>query len=147
MSGATDSDRTVAQKMEARFAAARGVGDLVCYEGYVLYPYHAADVKNRGGSRFQWGVLVPPAWGQREASERSLMRAEVIVDPGSGPLVAIRVRFLQLQRRSIEVPDSDAPAGFRPAAELEVGGQRWVEWDEAVEREVDVANRAHIAGG
>lgn len=138
MTGVTESGATVAQRMEARFAAARGVADLVCYEGYILYPYHAADGKNRGGTRFQWGVLVPPSWGQVDPSERSSLRSELVVDPGSGPLAAVRVRFLQLQRRTVEVADADAPGGFRATATLEVGSRRWVEWDEAVEREVDL---------
>jgi hypothetical protein len=138
MSGTVDTERAVMQRMEARFATARGVADAVLYEGYILYPYHATHGKNRGGVRFQWGVLVPPEWQHVDPSERSLIRTELIVDPGSGPLVAIRLRFLQLQHRSLEVADPEALTGWRATARLEVGGQVWMEWDEAVERQVDL---------
>ena len=36
---------------------ARKVADAILYEGYLLYPYHKASLKNQ--VRFQFGVLMP----------------------------------------------------------------------------------------
>ena len=47
------------------FEQARVVADAVLYEGYLLYPYRASAAKNR--MRWQFGVLVPPAY----AAQRS----------------------------------------------------------------------------
>lgn len=46
--------------LEDRFEQARTVADAVLFEGYVLYPYRASAAKNQ--LRWQFGVLVPPAW-------------------------------------------------------------------------------------
>jgi hypothetical protein len=97
----------------------RRIADAVLYEGYILYPYRASAQKNR--SRWQFGVLVPPAFAAADPSESSAMRAECIFertgDPEAGdPSVEVTVRFLQVQRRHCEDGTPD--------------------WDEAVEREV-----------
>ncbi|MDP9072614.1 MAG: hypothetical protein M3N98_00320 [Actinomycetota bacterium] len=127
---------SLSDKMAARFATASGVADAVLYEGYVLYPYHASNGKNAGGVRFQWGVLTPPRWTQNDPSERSLMRTELVVDPGSDPAMAVRIRCLQLQHRAVEEADGDG--GFTPTVKLVVGDRLWMEWDEAIEQDVDL---------
>ena len=40
------------------------VADAVLYEGYVLYPYRASAQKNQ--LRWQFGVLVPPAYADAD---------------------------------------------------------------------------------
>ncbi|HEX3565968.1 MAG TPA: hypothetical protein VHU17_11400, partial [Acidimicrobiales bacterium] len=127
------------RKMASRFATASGVADAVLYEGYVLYPYHATNGKNHGGVRFQWGVLVPPSWLAVDSCERTTTRTELIVDPGAEPQLAVRLRFLQLQHRSLEEADESAAGGFRRTEKLQVGERVWMEWDEAIEREIDLA--------
>ncbi len=138
MTSPPDTSAAMTSKMEARFATASGVADAVLYEGYILYPYHATHGKNRGGVRFQWGVLVPPEWHTVDPSERSMMRTDLIVDPGTEPRVAIRLRFLQLQHRGLEVADASAVGGWRPTGKLEVDDRVWMEWDEAIERDFDL---------
>jgi hypothetical protein len=121
----------------ARFAAARAVADAVLYEGYVLYPYRASAPKNQ--MRWQFGVLAPKRYAAATGAERSNCRTECVVEPGSDPRLSVRVRCLHVQRRTIErvVPG----IGFAEVEELEVDGQRFVPWDEAVEHEVDVSVR------
>ena len=119
-----------------RFAGARSVADAVLYEGYVLYPYRASAAKNQ--VRWQFGVLVPPAVSGTDPSERSWCRTECIVDPGQDAHLHVRVRFLHVQHRSVEALDPDGES-FLPVDALDVDGIRWVEWDEAVEREIDLA--------
>ncbi|MHB8671113.1 MAG: hypothetical protein ACYDAD_11270 [Acidimicrobiales bacterium] len=95
-----------------RFAGARAVADAVLYEGYLLYPYRASATKNQ--LRWQFGLVAPPAVAAADPSERARVHTEVLLDPGQRPVLSIRLRFLEVQER-------------------EDG------WDEAVEREVDLA--------
>ncbi|HEY1653234.1 MAG TPA: hypothetical protein VGG09_15215 [Acidimicrobiales bacterium] len=133
--------------VDDRFATARGVADAVLYEGYVLYPYRASSSKNQ--VRFQWGVLMPPAYCEAEGSERWWARTECLLAPATTgkadrAVVHVRVRCLQTQRRRIEaavatgLAGAGSPADFVPVEALEVDGARHVEWDEAVDRVVDL---------
>ncbi|MGH3931587.1 MAG: hypothetical protein ACRDTF_16635 [Pseudonocardiaceae bacterium] len=95
---------------------AREVADAVLFEGYLLYPYRASARKNQ--VRWQWGVLVPPAYADLGHGEYATSHTECLLEPGTDPVLHLRLRFLQLQHRS--------------------GGEGPVpEFDEAVEREVD----------
>jgi hypothetical protein len=132
-----------------RFAVARSVADAVLYEGYVLYPYRASARKNQ--VRFQWGVLVPKAFSEADGSERWSTRTECLLDrcglrpdqPGAGlgPVVLrVRVRCLQMQRRSVEalVRGTAAEPSFVRVDGLEVDGVAHVPWDEALDQSVDL---------
>ncbi len=122
-----------------RFEVARAVADAVLYEGYVLYPYRASSRKNQ--VRFQWGVLTPRAFSEAEGSERWSMRTECLVEPGVAPVLSVRIRCLQAQHRRIEgrVDGQGTDGGFSPVEALEIDGTLHVEWDEAVEQNIDVA--------
>src|SRR5579862_316175 len=96
--------------------AVRRVADAVLYEGYILYPYRASAAKNR--SRWQFGVLMPPAYTATDPSETSVTQAECVFEHSGQPSLQIIVRFLQVQRRT------------------DPGGATW---DEAVEREIEVS--------
>lgn len=113
------------------FAPAVAVADAVLYEGYMLYPYRASDAKNR--VRWQWGVLVPPDYAEHDPSERVWCRTDCLVE-GDDATLRIRVRFLQVQRRGVEVRDAD---GFRPVSSLDVGDTTYLPWDEAVQHDLD----------
>lgn len=133
-----------------RFAPAQTVADAVLYEGYVLYPYRASSRKNQ--VRWQFGVLTPRAFSEDDGSERWQMRTECLVDPHAVPMLAVRVRCLQLQHRAVEAvvetdPGETALAGTGPADEcraftavttLDIDGTVYVDWDEALERTVDL---------
>jgi hypothetical protein len=76
------------------FELAKKVADSVLYEGYLLYPYRASAVKNR--QRFNFGVLLPPAYAQAQTGNDAWsMRTECLV-AGEKPQLDIRVRFLQV---------------------------------------------------
>jgi hypothetical protein len=122
-----------------RFAAARSVADATLYEGYVLYPYRASSAKNR--VRWQFGVLAPPAVAGADASERSSCRTEclLVTDTAGEAKVSVRVRFLQVQHRAVE---AWRDGRYVPVERLESDGQVHVEWDEAVERTVELAGLA-----
>ncbi len=116
--------------MTATWDRARAIADAVLYEGYLLYPYRATSGKNQ--SRWQFGVLGPPGASDAGIGEDDTLSADVLVD-GDGELTLV-VRFLQLQHRRTERDVGDGR--FVPVDELSSGGQSWVTWDEAVEREM-----------
>ena len=124
-----------------RFAAARAIADAVLYEGYVLYPYRASSRKNQ--LRWQFGVVVPPAFSDVDASERCSVRTECLVEPDVASVLTVRVRCLQVQHRWLEA--AIGPGEFRRVPELHIDGARYVEWDEAVEQFVELAPQ-HLGG-
>jgi hypothetical protein len=109
----TDSPQHTAPERTA-LDQARAVADTILYEGYVLYPYRASAQKNR--ERFQFGVLMPPAYTAHDPSEHASSRTECLIECDEAEL-HIYARFLQLQRRT--------EPGTAP-------------WDEAVEQEHEV---------
>jgi hypothetical protein len=123
--------------MSDRFAAAQHVADAVLYEGYLLYPYRATSGKNR--VRFQFGVIVPRDRSEPDSSETWEMQTECLVEPGADPRLDIRIRFLQLQARTVEIPDDTAADGYREVPAMTVDGEEFLTWDEAVEGVVDMS--------
>jgi hypothetical protein len=105
--------------------AMAAVADAVLFEGYLLYPYRASAQKNR--LRWQFGVLTPAGDG----TEPTRNRTECLLEPGPGSQLHLRLRFLQLQARSLRTPDGvEVP-------ELVVDGQRHLRFEEGVVRQVD----------
>jgi hypothetical protein len=118
------------------FERARKVADAVLYEGYVLYPYRASARKNQ--MRWQFGVLAPKAWCDAGGCEHSFSRTECLLEGGADAKLHGKVRFLQLQRRTIE----EAPGVAVPS--LEVGGELFTSWDEGLEREIEFAGNVRF---
>ena len=87
-------------------AHARQVANAVLYEGYLLYPYRQTAQKNR--SRFQFGVLMPPAYRDVDDCEPSASQTECLLECPDDAQVEILVRFLHFQRRTVQriAPDT-----------------------------------------
>ncbi|MFE5300940.1 hypothetical protein [Streptomyces sp. NPDC056632] len=115
---------------EARLAVARQVADAVLFEGYVLYPYRASAAKNR--FRWQFGVLVPPSWSA--AGEHSQQHTACLMEPRPGAELALEVRFLHVQRRTVE--ELRADGSHAPVPELRLADRVLPTWDEGVEERV-----------
>jgi hypothetical protein len=116
--------------VEAGFALAKPVADAVLYEGYLLYPYRSSSTKNQ--VRWQFGVLMPPAFVATGSGERDAMFVDCLAEPGPTAVLHIRVRFLQLQARQVFSTDG-------PVESLTVRGTELTSWQEAIEQEVDVS--------
>lgn len=117
------------------FELAQKVADAVLYEGYVLYPYRASAAKNQ--VRWQFGVVVPRGYSDGSGSEPWTMQTECLIEPGDASTLDLRIRFLQIQARTVEeVVDAQRDI-FRSVETLQVGRQQLVTWDEGVERELD----------
>jgi hypothetical protein len=124
------------------FDSVRAVADAILYEGYLLYPYRRSAGKNR--VRWQFGVLAPPTWvrvhGRADESvagsvESWWQQTECLAEPEDGAILRVRLRFLQIQRRTVE---RLAGGVHHPVDKLDAGGQTHVCFDEAVPRGFDV---------
>ena len=123
------------------FDAVEQIVKAVLYEGYVLYPYRASAIKNR--RRWTFGGLYPPAYAEAQTgADASSIQAECLII-GSRPRVEIGVRFLHLFNREVgrlksplHDPAPGAPLDYTVVDSLEIGGQTFYTWQEAIEREV-----------
>ena len=122
----------------AHLQHARQVADAILYEGYLLYPYRGSAQKNQ--SRFQFGVLVPPAWAAVDECERTASQTECLVECPDDAEVLVTVRFLQLQRRSVQAASPDT-GDLSDVDVLRVDGDEYTSWDEAAERQQQAAAR------
>jgi hypothetical protein len=124
------------------FDGARAVADAILYEGYLLYPYRRSAGKNR--VRWQFGVLAPPAWVRAHgpvddsvagSAESWWQQTECLVEPEDDATLRMRLRFLQVQRRTVQRLAGDV---HHPVDTLEAGGKAHLCFDEAVPRDFDV---------
>jgi hypothetical protein len=120
-------------EMDRRFATARQVADAVLFEGYVLYPYRASSAKNR--LRWQFGVLMAPQHAVA-LGERSHLQTECLMEPGTGDVLLIELRFLRVQRRAVQAGPAGGP--FHDVPSLELEDRVLCPWDEGVEERVQV---------
>src|ERR1700683_2920350 len=129
---------------QAYLDQARKVAEAVLYEGYLLYPYHQNSQKNQ--ARFQFGVLMPPAYAALDPSEPSATQTQCLVECGDGARVQVGLRFLQAQHRQVSRVLDDGDRG--DVDTLVVDGTEYTSWDEAVEREEQVyADVAELLSG
>ncbi|MDQ2836001.1 MAG: hypothetical protein M3Y77_12410 [Actinomycetota bacterium] len=126
---------------------ARAVADAVLYEGYLLYPYRASSSKNQ--SRWQFGVLGPVGAMQASQGEDPSLASEFLLrlTDLDQATVTVDLRFLHLQKRSAQ--RAEEAGEFAEVAELVVGEQRWLSWDEATARELTLGpwSLAQLIGG
>ena len=95
------------------------IAKAVLYEGYMLYPYRPSSVKNR--QRFNFGVLYPQSYIDSQAgADACSMRVQCLVCGTGATTLEVRLRFLQLQSRKQQTPDSALPEGWQEAEEREL---------------------------
>jgi hypothetical protein len=114
---------------------ARKVADAILYEGYLLYPYRKSAQKNQ--ARFQFGVLMPPAYAAVDQHEPSASRTECLLEARAGGSLWIQARFLHLRRRTVQAPHP-VTGELRDVESLLVDGSEYSPWDEASDREYEV---------
>jgi hydrogenase maturation protease len=124
------------------------IAEAVLYEGYMLYPYRASAVKNQ--QRWNFGVLCPRSYSEEQnGSEAYAMQTQCLLRGGSSARLGVKVRFLQLVSRSVgRAAEGPAQSSYETPPDeeleieivdkLEVDGQTFVPWQEAMEREVVV---------
>ncbi|MGB7922560.1 MAG: hypothetical protein WCF57_04890 [Pyrinomonadaceae bacterium] len=120
------------------------IANAVLYEGYILYPYRPSAVKNR--QRWNFGALCPQSYSQAQGgTEACGMQTQCLVKGDGRATINVKVRFLHLVSREVgqlttplaELPEGEEP-GYQTVACLEIDGQIYQTWQEAVEREVNM---------
>jgi len=125
-------------------AAVEKIAKAVLYEGYLLYPYRPSSVKNQ--HRFNFGVVHPQSYSEaQKGTDPWMLQTECLLQGSAQTALEIHLRFLHLTARSVEKRVGSAPhtngenePDFVPVRSLEVDGETFVAWDEAVERELIV---------
>jgi hypothetical protein len=128
------------------------IAAAVLYEGYVLWPYRRSAQKNQ--KRWTFGGVYPRAFSETAGTNDPwLMQTQCLV-VGEKPTIEVKVRFLHVVERKVASLRS-APGvgsgewgvgeGLEFVDELRVGDERYLAWEEAVEREVAVS-RLGLAG-
>jgi hypothetical protein len=111
------------------------IAAAVLYEGYVLWPYRRSAQKNQ--KRWTFGGVYPRAYSEAEGgNDPWLMQTQCLV-VGGEPTVEVQVRFLHVVERRVGRKDAQGILEF--VDELRVGGERYLAWEEAAEREVVVS--------
>jgi hypothetical protein len=112
----------------------RRIADAVLYEGYLLWPYSKSTLKNQ--QRFTFGGVYPPAWEQ----DRCCVQTQVLLEGDENAEIEVCVRFLHVVRRQvlrIEQAGGEGVDEPEPVEELTVGTERFLSWEEALERELE----------
>ncbi len=131
------------------------IAEAVLYEGYMLYPYRASAIKNQ--QRWNFGVLCPRSYSEEQnGSEAWMMQTQCLLQGDFSAQLGVKVRFLQLVNRSVgrsvghpvgrpigsfpqpRETSTDNGVELEIVDKLEVNGQAFVPWQEAMEREVVV---------
>ncbi len=123
------------------FAPVDAIVKAVLYEGYILYPYRASNVKNQ--QRWTFGGVYPRDCEGLADNGACSVQTECLVRGSSGTVLEVHGRFLQLVRREVgefASPVMELPAGqdpsYRKVASLKVGEEVFQSWEEAIERDV-----------
>lgn len=116
------------------------VVNAVLYEGYILYPYRPSAVKNR--QRFNFGALYPESYSSAQrGADRSSMQTECLMLGGPHTALDVHARFLHLVSRDVAKATTDSTGEeFQVVESLEVNGQLYQTWQEAIERDVCAPN-------
>jgi hypothetical protein len=122
-------------------ASAEAIVKALLYEGYILYPYRASNVKNQ--RRWTFGGVFPCDHAAQDASCASSMQTECLVEGDSETEIQVHVRFLHLVKREVgelAAPVAELPTSREPivtkVASLKVGEKVFHAWEEAIERRV-----------
>lgn len=127
----------------------KDIADAVLYEGFVLYPYRPSSIKNC--QRWTFGGVFPQSFSVQSGSDRYAMQTECLVEAGPDATLTVQLRFLHLVVRDILQFDSAAlnkeeaeTVGGNLVAAIEIDGQQYAAWEEALDREI-MAPRASLA--
>ena len=108
------------------------IAAAVMYEGYVLWPYRRSAPKN--AQRWTFGAVLPRAFCEASGTrDHWRMQTECLVR-GEAAAVGVRVRFLHVVQRQVARRHADGPRKLVDA--LSVGGETYLTWEEATEREI-----------
>jgi hypothetical protein len=112
--------------------AVKKIAEAVLYEGYILWPYRRSAKKNQ--QRWTFGGVYPRAYSEaRGGDDPWIMQTQCLLLGDEASTVEARVRFLHVTQRRVSVKVGET---LEFVDELRVGGELYLPWDEATEREV-----------
>jgi len=112
--------------------AAKKIAEAVLYEGHLLWPYRRSARKNQ--QRWTFGGVHPRAYSEaRGGDDPWIMQTQCIVLGDEESTIKVEVRFLHVVERKV-AKKTDEILEF--VDELRVGGELYLSWDEAAEREM-----------
>ena len=113
---------------------AKKIAETVLYEGYVLWPYRRSAKKNQ--QRWTFGGVYPRAYSEaRGEDDPWIMQTQCVVSGDEESTIEVRVRFLHVAERKVGRKRGEA---LEFVDELRTGGELYLSWDEAIEREIGV---------
>ncbi len=114
--------------------AVKKIAEAVLYEGYILWPYRRSAQKNQ--QRWTFGGVYPRAYSEsRGEDDPWIMQTQCPLSGDEQSTIEVRVRFLHVTERKVGVKKGEA---LKFVEELRVGGELYLPWDEATEREIAV---------
>jgi hypothetical protein len=114
--------------------AARKIAEAVLYEGYLLWPYRRSARKNQ--QRWTFGGVYPREYSvARGEDDPWIMQTQCLMQGDEESTVEVNVRFLHVVERKVAKKTGEA---LQYVDELRVGGELYLSWDEAAEREIAV---------
>jgi len=115
--------------------AAKKIAEAVLYEGYLLWPYRRSARKNQ--QRWTFGGVYPRAYSEaRGEDDPWIMQTQCLLLGDVETAVEVKVRFLHVVERKVNQKNAGGTLEF--VDELRVGGERYLSWDEATERELSL---------
>lgn len=128
------------RKWSGRVDAARKIAEAVLYEGYMLWPYRRSSTKNQ--QRWTFGGVYPRDYSEaRGEDDPWILQTQCLVSGDGESAIEVRVRFLHVVERKVYRKRRDVAYNVSTLEfvdELRVGGERYLSWDEATEREISV---------
>ena len=110
------------------------IAEAVLYEGYLLWPYRKSARKNQ--QRWTFGGVYPRAYSEaRGEDDPWIMQTQCLVVGDGGATIEVKVRFLHVTERKVGRKSGET---LEFVEELRVGGELYLPWDEATEREIAV---------
>jgi hypothetical protein len=114
--------------------AAKKIAEAVLYEGYLLWPYRRSARKNQ--QRWTFGGVYPREYSvARGEDDPWIMQTQCLLQGDEGSTIEVGVRFLHVVERKVVKKTGEA---LEFVDELRVGGELYLSWDEAAEREIAV---------
>jgi hypothetical protein len=110
------------------------IAEAVLYEGYLLWPYRRSARKNQ--QRWTFGGVYPRAYSEaRGEDDPWIMQTQCLVVGDAEATIEVKVRFLHVTERKVGRKSGET---LEFVEELRVGGELYLPWDEATEREIAV---------
>jgi hypothetical protein len=114
--------------------AAKKIAEAVLYEGYLLWPYRRSARKNQ--QRWTFGGVYPREYSvARGEDDPWLMQTQCLLQGDEESTIKVKVHFLHVLERKVGKKTGEA---LQFVDEVRVGGELYLSWDEAAEREVRV---------